>query len=387
MGVWLKLALAAVLLAGIVGGAQLYLSDPVLLRYGEWQAEPSAAVVLAMAVAALALLVVAVQLVSLLLFFPSRVAGWRRRRAEERRLTAQTDVLRALILEDKRTALKGFARLAEEGGGGGDSSVYAAHAARLAGGDAGKRDDFLRRASRADAGGENGAVVALAQARLAYHSGRQTEAQTLLEQAAAGKNAPPAMLRSLFKICEARGDWRRALTALYRLREAAPSAELEETTKRAAFAALAGAETTAAAGDVWRESLREGERKNTAFMAEYARAMHRLGDEKNAGEILAKALKSAQPSPEVFFAAAQLGGTALCESAFAAGQNRANMEEGRAYLPAMGEIAERLGYWGKARRYYQMANAVFAGSCARALADIERKAAEGEKGGAEKNNV
>ena len=39
---WLKLALAFIVLAALVAAAQLYFNAPVLIRNGEWQAQPSA---------------------------------------------------------------------------------------------------------------------------------------------------------------------------------------------------------------------------------------------------------------------------------------------------------------------------------------------------------
>ena len=73
---------------------------------------------------------------------------------------------------------------------------------------------------------------------------------------------------------------------------------------------------------------------------------------------------------EVFFAVAAIGDAPLCETAFTIGQTRADMEDGKALLPAMAELAARLGYWGKARRYYQMANAAEPGKYARDIAKL-----------------
>ena len=51
---WLKLALAFIVLAALVAAAQLYFNMPVLIRYGEWQAQPSAAIVITFALVLLA---------------------------------------------------------------------------------------------------------------------------------------------------------------------------------------------------------------------------------------------------------------------------------------------------------------------------------------------
>ena len=363
---WFKFAVALLLFAALVGGAQLYLNDPVLVQYGGWQAQPPAAVVIALSVALLALLALAFKIAAFVLFLPANVAKWRRRKAEERKLESQLDVLRALVLEDERAALKVFARLADDDDEG--AAICAVHAAKLSQNNPRKRDEFLRLAAAADASGENGAVVLLAKARLAYHQGQHTEALTLLSQA--GKNAHPAMLRSLFAINKERQDANGALDALYRLRDAAPAPELDAKVQAVITRRLSEAKNVGDINNFWRESLRDGERKNTTLAADYARALHRLGDEKAAQEVLSKAVKAPDVKVDIFHAVAALGDTALCESAFAAGQKLADGEDGKPYLAAMAELAERLGYWGKARRYYQMANAAEPGKYTRAIAKL-----------------
>ncbi|MGI9338380.1 MAG: heme biosynthesis HemY N-terminal domain-containing protein [Gammaproteobacteria bacterium] len=366
---WLKLALALVALAAVVGAAQLYFHHPVLVRYGEWQAQPPVSVVAAFALAFLAVLAVVVRFVVAVLFLPSRIAGWRRRKNEQRRVKNHLDAMRHLILGDKRAAQKKFARLADDHNE--SAAVYAAFAARLAENNAESKDVFLRRAAASPAEGEDAAVVLYAKAQLAYHQGQATEALALL---AKDKNAPPEMLRLLYRIRMERKDDGGALGALYRLRDVAPAAELDGEVRDVIarhFAACADADAVNA---FWDESLRDGERKNTELIALRVRALHRLGDVKTAMTILAKVVKQSGASAEVFYAAAAIGDSALCEAAFSIGESRIQAAEGKEakgkMLPATAELAARLGYWGKARRYYQMANVAEPGKYAREIAKL-----------------
>ena len=362
---WLKLALAFIVLAALVAAAQLYFNMPVLIRYGEWQAQPSAAIVISFALVLLALLAIVVKVAALILFLPSRIASWRQHKNEQRRIKVHIDTLRNLILGDVRAAQKGFARLANDHNE--SAAVYAAHAARLTDGENDK-SAFLRRAAAASADGDNAAVVILSKAQLAYHQGQATEALALLAQN--DKNAAPEMLRLLYQIRVERQDSAGALTALYRLRDIAPAAQLDDSVCEVISNHFATCDNANEVNVFWRDSLRDGERKNTTLAASRARALHRLGDPKNAAAILTKILKQSGAQAEVFFAVVAIGDAPLCETAFTIGQTRADMEDGKALLPAMAELAARLGYWGKARRYYQMANAAEPGKYARDIAKL-----------------
>lgn len=365
---WLKLALTLVALAAFIGAAQLYFHHPVLIRYGEWQAHPPVSVVATFALAVLAVLAVVVKFAAAVLFLPSRIAMWRRRKNEQRRVKNHLDAMRYLILGDERAARKKFARLADEHSD--SAAVYAAFAARLAdddGNNAESKNVFLRRVAASPANTEDAAVVLLAKAQLAYRQGQATEAMALL---ANDKNAPPEMLRLLYRIRMERKDDAGALGALYQLRDAAPARGLDDEVRGVIIRHFAACADAAAVNAFWDDSLRDSERKNTGLIALRARALHRLGDTKTAAAILAKVIKQSGAAAEVFYAAAAIGDSALCETAFSIGESRANTESGKALLPATAELAARLGYWGKARRYYQMANAAEPGKYAREIAKL-----------------
>lgn len=374
---WLKLAITLVALAAVVAAAQLYFNHSVLIRYGEWQAQPPVSVVATFALAVLAVLAVVVKVAAAVLFLPSRIAEWRRRKSEQRRVKNHLDAMRHLILGDNNAARKKFARLADDHKDG--AAVYAAFAARLADdNDAAGKDGFLRIAAASPAEGDNGAVVALVKAQLAYRQGQATESIALLS---GGKNPPPEMLRLLYRIRLERKDDAGALAALYRLRDAAPSRALDDEVRAVITGHFSRCADAAAVNAFWDDSLRDGERKDTRLIALRARALHRLGDAKAAAAVLSKVIKQSGASAEVFYAAAAIGDSALLESAFSIGESRiqaeGDKESGKALLPATAELAAGLGYWGKARRYYQMANIAEPGKYAREIAKLPPDSATG----------
>ena len=73
-----------ILVAVLIGVSQLYLTDPVLIRYGQWQAEPPAGVAVATVLAVVISLVVLFKIVAKIILLPLNFAHWRRQSAAKK---------------------------------------------------------------------------------------------------------------------------------------------------------------------------------------------------------------------------------------------------------------------------------------------------------------
>ena len=356
----------AAALAAAVIALDWYLDKPLHLQYGAWRESFSA---LRM-VMALFIFIIALQLLlklcAAVLFFPSRVARWRRARDQKSKYDSMAEGVRALAVEDNKQALKSFSHLA----GGDSKGAYAWLAARAAEslGDSAKRDEWLRRAA-ADSSED---IAAAAKARLARAENRLSEAFNILSAAGAPYGSP--LLANIYlDIARRRRQWPQALAAAYRMQAHANSPERTKIADEIARTGLAEIAELEPLKDFWKTNVSAEDRKKPALLAEYIFALHRLGDGKGASESLERASKTAAHAPEIISAIAALGGQEMRENAFARGQKNAD-DKNTEYLAAMGVLAERLGLWGKARRYYQMANALRPEPRhTKALAELEEK--------------
>ncbi|MGI9306742.1 MAG: heme biosynthesis HemY N-terminal domain-containing protein [Gammaproteobacteria bacterium] len=352
--------------AAAVAALDWYLEEALHVQYGEWRYSFSAFRAALAVVALVAALQIAFKLLGAVFFFPSRLSHWRRERASKQRREFLEAGVRAQALGDDKQALKSFSSLSAAGDAEG---VYAWLAARAAEelGDLPKRDEWLRRAAT-DSSAD---IAAAAKARLACEDNRMSEAFNILS-AAGAPSGSPLLARIYLDIAQRRGQWPQALAAAYRLR---PSVRPPERTAAAADIIRAGLSQTgelAALKEFWKGVSAE-DQKTPALLAEYLYALHRLGDGKAAADALERAVKTAPGAPEILAAAAAFGGQNICENIFAGGQNRAD-DKNPEYLSAMGALAARLELWGKARRYYQMANSLRPDPrAAKALAAVEEK--------------
>ncbi len=339
--------LFAAALAAAVAALDWYLDKPLHLQYGAWRESFSALRVLMALVICIVALQLFLKLCAVVLFFPSHLARWRRGRGEKSKYEAMAEGVRALATDDHKQAFKSFSRLAADDAKG----VYAWLAARAAGalGDSEKRGEWLRRAAANSA--ED--IAAAAKAQLAQEENRLGEAFDILSTAGAPYGSP--LLANIYlDIARKRRRWPQALAAAYRLQtQAGAQTKPADEIARAGLAEIGELE---ALKDFWKTNVAAEDRKKPALLAAYVYALHRLGG-KEAEETLERALKSAAGAPEIIAAAADLGGQAMREDAFARGEKNADNKNAE-YLSAMGALAGRLGLWGRARRYYQMANAL-----------------------------
>ena len=366
---WIKWVVLAAAVVAAFGWAQLYLQDPIEMRYGGWQATPPASVALAAAVVLLLLLALALKLLAWVIFFPLRVAAWRRQRLLGQRQEWLISGMRAAALGDNKQALKHFLKLSAEATT--SSSVYAWLAAEAADklGETKKRNELLQQA----AAGEQPQLAAAAKAQRARDEGRLSEAFNILA-AAGAPTASPILTKMYLDISQKCGKWVPALEAAYQLRGSSPSAKWKKAVNDMVRLGLEKINDAEGLKSFWKNSVASDEQKNAALLAEYIYALHRVGDAQGVTGVLERAHKTAGDQPAILSAVAALGDNKMCESAFTAHQNRAQEKDGVPYLAPLAMLAERLGLWGKARRYYQMANSARPDPrYTKALAELEEK--------------
>ena len=350
----IKFFLAVVLAAAVLMGAEFYLSDPVTLEYGEWRASPPLSLILAAMLLALALLWLALKILVIISYLPHNIANFREKLADKKRGRIVADGLRALSLRDSKIGLRSFANLAQnEADPAAPAGALLAAKAAHERGETELRDRWLRAA----ANGNDPQVAALAQALLARTAGNLQEALEVLRKADSLKG-PPALRRLMLEIAAEKGDWNLALTAAYkeedefprRLSRHSPRDIIRrQLTDNSADAAMLRA--------FWKEQLRAPERADGELLAAHILALKARGD--SAEDELDAAVKARGDAAAVLGAVVLAGDTRRCEAALkrAEGLPPAKRETGK-MLRAMAELAARLKLWGKARQYYQMAQAL-----------------------------
>lgn len=349
---WIKNALLLAAVAALIVASHFYLDRPLVVEYGGWRISPTASVAAAAAMLAFVLLALALKLISPLLFLPSYLAKWKAKRAEKSRRETLAEGARAMALDDHRRAFKAFSRLARYSDSDGVYSWLAAAAADKSD-DRAAREEWLRRAAE----GDSADIAAAAKAELASAENRDDEAFKILADAGA-PGGSPLLAKMYLRAARRREQWPQALSAAYRLRDGARARKWELAASEIAETALAKTEDAAALRSFWKNNVAAADQKNPTLLAAYIRALHRLGDGATLAETLERAIKTAGDSSAVLSAVAEMGAEKICESAFAAAQKRGEDKTDPEYLRAMAMLAERLKLWGRARRYYQMANSL-----------------------------
>lgn len=361
----LKLFALAVAAAAVLIGAHVYLSDPLTIEYGEWRAAPPLSLALAAALLGLAALWLALRILGALFSLPTLLAGWRGRAAGKKRDKLVADGLRAVGLRDAKAALRNFAALAQnEADPAAPAGALLAAKAAHERGETERRDNWLRAAAAAG----DLQAAAFAGALLARNGGELDAAAAILQRADALKG-PPALRRLLLEIAAEKGEWQLALTAAYKEADDFPRRakthdrpggrggrrEMPRDIIRRLLADDAA--DAATLRTFWKEQVRSAERADPELLAAHILALKARGDP--AEHELDAAVKARADAPEILEAVVLAGDPKRCEAALKRAEDLPQKRRETApMLRAMAELAARLKLWGKARRYYQMAQAV-----------------------------
>ena len=374
----IKVFFLAVAIAAILIGAHVYLGDPLTLEYGEWRASPPLSLALAAALLCFAALWLALRIVGALFSLPRVFAQWRGRSAGKKREKIVAEGLRSVGLRDAKMALRSFAALAQN-----ESDPAAPAGALLAAKAADERGESERRDGwlRAAANGGDAQIAAFAKALLAR--GRDLDESLSVLRKADALKGPPALRRLILEIAAEKGDWDLALTAAYKEADEFPRREGRRTPREIIRRQLADDSANAAAlRAFWKEQVRSAERADSELLAAHILALKARGD--SAENELDSAVKSRADSAEILEAVVLAGDARRCEAALKRAEDlpQAKRETGP-MLRAMAETAARLKLWGKARRYYQMSQAMLPDQRnLRAMAEMAEMLEREREGGA-----
>ena len=329
-----------------VVAAQLYLNEPLFVRYGEWSASPSLALALATLLLAVVAMLLVLRLALLFLFFPLKISRWRKQRRSERLVQLREDILRQTVYGNRRMLMKQLAALAP-------MDVLAAwQAAQIAeeNNDMATAGQYLQQAAI----GKDAAVSTAAKVKLCLRDNRLSEADNLLKNAGAPRTE--VFLAKLhYQVSRARNDHISALAAALQLREQSATlfCSLVEESLRAQ---LQNVSSAGEAAEFWRKHVPAADKKQPTLLALYLTTLWRLGDEKAAGEGLAQAIRQHPHNNDILRVVADFGTQTQREEAFKANEKRASSasEEDVILLKLLATLAEQLQLPGKARLYGQM---------------------------------
>lgn len=329
--------------AGVAG--QLYLSEPVLLRYGAWSAEPPLYLALAVTLVGLIAALLLLRLLAFILLLPVKVGAWRRQRQVEKLSDLRGKVMRLGCYGNRRALLKHLADLAPMD----DAAAWQGAQVAEELGDARLQQKYLQRAAEA----QDKVIAAAAKAKLCLRDNRLTEAEQLLTAAGAPR-AAVLLAQLYYEVAQASGAHAKALAAAVTLREEC-AVQFGELVVHTVRRQLHTAETAAAAAAFWRDEVSSADKKDPALLALYLRALWQLGDEKAASEGLGSALRQHGRHEDILRAVADFGTPAQWETAFKENEKRAESAgaSDAGLLQLLADLAEKLQLPGKARLYGQ----------------------------------
>ena len=330
--------------------AHLYLNDPVTLRYGAWEATPPLSLILGVLVIAVLALLLGMRLFLLILFFPAKLATWRRQRLAEKQATIKDNILRWSAYGNRRNLLKNLDKLAPTDA----SALWQAVQVAEELGDERAKSKYLQQAVNS----KDSIICAAAKAKLCLQDKHLIEADAILKAAGAPQGA--VLLAELyFQMSIMRTDYVNALKAAMHLREELPlswQGRVEEVISKY----LEQSQTAEKSSAFWNEQVAAAEKKSPLLLAAYAKSLWRLGNEKHAGEVLSQALKQHPQNNFILRAAVEFGTQQQCELAFQGNEKRVETADVSdiEFLQILTLLAEKLNLTGKARLYGQRISAL-----------------------------
>ncbi len=336
------------MLAAAAGLAWLALREPgyVLLSYGGSRVEMPLVDFLLALLVALGAIYGAVRLVAWLLRLPGGVRHVHHRAGRARARRGLLQGLTALIEGRWERAEKLLAESAAHSEQAVLHYLGAAHAAQHRQAPQ-QRDEYLRRASRADPAART--AVTLTQADLQLQAGQLEEALATLQLLARQQPRDPHIQARLARLLARLGDWERLRELLPGLRKqhALDEAELARLEEAAFGAQLAAARDAAGVQAAWK-ALDRRTRQSPGLLRAYVRALIRTGQSARAEAFLRKQLRQQWDDG----LAALYGELELDDPKAALNQLEQWLEQhprNPALLAAAGRLSARARLWGKAR--------------------------------------
>lgn len=350
---FLRLLFLAFVLGGLIAFAFHSENGYMLLRYGHYELETSLVFFVIGLILAALIIYLAVRLIAAGWGLPSRLGGWRRRRREARARRSLISGLLALWEGRWSNAETELARDAEKAESPVVNYLAAARAAHVQRA-YDRRDDYLRRAYRA----ESGPAVAtlLSQARLEMEQGQYARAQATLKRLGQVAVSHPYALTLRVALYRHLQDWERLRALLPDLsRAGALTGEERRELTREVYARLLDARTAredlSSLRGIW-EKMPSSLQQNAGLLHTYARLLAGFGEQAQAADLAAKYLKK-EWDPDLAVLYGQLEAGDVRQQLSAAEEWLKRYGEKPELLLMAGTLCLRNRLWGRARSYLE----------------------------------
>jgi len=340
----LKLLLFLLLAAGLMAAHNLYLHQTVLIRFGGIDVEPNLSTLLIVFLLLTLVLYALIRAVLFLIFLPTHVREWRRRRLGQKQDRLLEQSLRAMALGDEVAAERNLSLLAGAGAASAEAYLLAAVSARRQG--AKQRELTLLQKAVAGNGDPNSPTRRVAQGCLALAGDKPAEGLNEFRPVA-GSRPTPRIPHDTHAECSERLDDRNA-ALMSRIAIAKLSSPPDPGALKDALASLERLGDRALIADIYKEEQSGLAKESQGFAACIARRLSYAEMNAEADAALKKHVKNG-PIPDVLETAAEVGSEPLVDSAIEAAERIGKEGKNAALLRALGRLYMRKQLWKKAR--------------------------------------
>ena len=332
-----------------------YLSHPIQITYSTYQIEPPMSVVLLASTFLLLVLLVFFKTVALVLFLPSHINKWRKKRMLTKRTELLVSGLRSLVLDDIAEQERLFTSAADEEIGTDVTALLAARAAHSSG-NLEKRDTLLQQAYSQNIEGHE-KIKLIANAEVLIFKGNYDAAAKLLHDTNLEKETSSTVLTLLINALEKSGSINNALPVAIRLLNIKPTSENNERVMAIGRKAILQTQSATQARKLWKE-ISAVTSRSTELIPDLVRHLISFNDTQGAHDVLTKAVKQ-NISPVVLEAIGEYGDSKLRLDALSrAEKNPAIETKNPEFLRALGKLAMKQELWGKSKKYLEAAVAL-----------------------------
>jgi len=346
----LKLLLFLLLVAGLMAAHNLYLHQTVLISFGGIDVEPNLSTLLIVFLLLTLVLYSLIRAVLFLLFLPSHVREWRRRRLGQKQDRLLEQGLRAMALGDEVAAERNLSLLAGAGAAATEAYLLAASSARRQG--SRQRELTLLQKAVAENGDPNSPARRVARGCLALAEDKPAEAINEF-RAVEGSLPKSRILLDLVVECSERLDDRNA-ALMGRIAIAKLNSPPDPKALKDAIAGLERLADRALIADIHKEEQSGLAKESQEFAACIARRLSYAELSSEADAALKKHIKNG-PIPDVLEAAADVGSEPLVDAAIETAERLGKEGKSAALLRALARLYMRKQLWKKARESLEAA--------------------------------
>ncbi len=345
MRFWLSLFLLAIMCV-IVTYSSLYLDSPVTIGYKTLSIEPPLSLLITTGLLAFIALLIIFRFLEFILFLPSNLMKWGNIRTQDKKTKLLESALCAAVYRDKKQQYKVLSDLAPISP---EAALRASQIAQELGWKS-QQDKWLNVAAKST----NAITAAAAKVEICRLHNRLTEANSILRTTGAPESSM-LLAELLYYVSMDLNDCDTAINAATHLRNAAPTF-WSDTVENVFKKKIKNAKNAEEILQFWKNKVSQEDKKHLTHVVLYINALSTLGDEKSAINTLTTAVKQWPNNTPILLLIASIGSEEQCKVALEKNEGRANDDTD--ILLAIAQIANRLQLTGKARKYYQMLNAI-----------------------------